>query len=151
MPCKGHCSQPVGQKASCGKHLNPWYDFDKSTAKGLYNCRHDDGCACTTEDKCRFYQGYMEGSSYSGFMVQDSVLFGQGWHVGHDSFMFSFGCVSKETNLFYDQAADGILGMGMGKGMSVKNQKPIFWAMYDAEIVNRVMFNLCLGTNGGYF
>jgi hypothetical protein len=41
--------------------------------------------------------------------------------------------------------------MGMGKSMSVKNQKPIFWAMYDAEIVNRVMFNLCLGTNGGYF
>ena len=23
--------------------------------------------------------------------------------------------------------------------------------MYDAEIVNRVMFNLCLGKNGGYF
>lgn len=23
--------------------------------------------------------------------------------------------------------------------------------MYDANIVNRVMFNMCLGTNGGYF
>jgi hypothetical protein len=32
--------------------------------------------------------------------------------------MFPFGCVKKETNLFYNQAADGILGMGMGKGIS---------------------------------
>ena len=44
MPCKNHCSEPVGQKASCGKHINPWYDLDVSTAKGTYKCDFDDGC-----------------------------------------------------------------------------------------------------------
>lgn len=56
----------------------------------------------------------MEGSSYSGFMVNDMVYFGDNYHENHDAFMFTFGCVSKETNLFYKQKADGILGMGQG-------------------------------------
>jgi hypothetical protein len=61
---------------------------------------------------------YLEGSSYEGFFVEDQVYFGDDYHPGHDAFMFPFGCVKKETNLFYNQAADGILGMGMGKGIS---------------------------------
>jgi hypothetical protein len=101
LPCKGYC-ESSGSRPSCGKHINPWYDFDASTAKSTYHCGIDAGCQCVNGKKCRFYQGYMEGSSYSGFMVQDQVYFGDSWHDGHDAFMFSFGCVSKETNLFYD-------------------------------------------------
>lgn len=63
----------------------------------------------------------MEGSSYEGFMVMDKVYFGDDYDPEQDGFDFSFGCVSKETKLFYDQAADGILGLGMGKSMSVAN------------------------------
>ena len=61
----------------------------------------------------------MEGSSYSGFMVSDQVYFGDNYHQGHDAFQFVFGCVSKETILFYDQKADGILGMGMAKNVAL--------------------------------
>ena len=44
----------------------------------------------------------MEGSSYEGFMVRDKVFFGDQYQLGDDGFDFSFGCVSKETKLFYD-------------------------------------------------
>jgi len=43
--------------------------------------------------------------------------------------MFSFGCVSSETKLFYSQEADGILGLGMSEGLGVDVQEPIYQAM----------------------
>ena len=79
----------------------------------------------------------MEGSSYEGFMVKDSMYLGDWYHEELDKFKFSFGCVSKETNLFYGQAADGILGLGMGKSQSVDDQKPIYKAMFDAGIISQ--------------
>jgi hypothetical protein len=78
----------------------------------------------------------MEGSSYEGFMVKDQVYLGNSFHEPFDAFKFSFGCVSKETNLFYDQAADGILGLGMGHGLSTDDQKPIYKAMIEAGIIS---------------
>lgn len=35
--------------------------------------------------------------------------------------------------------------------MSVVGEVPIYQAMFDAGIVNQLMFNICLGRNGGYF
>lgn len=117
----------------------------------IYNCEKEKSCTCVDGHKCRFYQGYMEGSSYSGFMVNDEVYFGDNFHEHHDAFMFTFGCVSKETNLFFKQKADGILGMGQGSQMQIKQQKPIWDAMMDDEIISKRMFSLCLGKNGGIF
>lgn len=101
VPCNNYCTTSYLQKSSCGKHLNPYYDFDQSTEGYIYNCKSDQGCRCSDGSKCRFYQGYMEGSSYEGFMVKDQMYLGEGYHEGLDAFKFSFGCVSKETNLFY--------------------------------------------------
>lgn len=40
MPCKNYCN-------ACGtNHLNPFYDFDGSRSKYLYNCKSDRGCTC---------------------------------------------------------------------------------------------------------
>jgi hypothetical protein len=64
----------------------------------------------------------MEGSSYSGYLVSDQIYFGNEWHFGHSAISFTFACVEKETNYFYSQAADGILGMGM-------DASPIYEAM----------------------
>ena len=66
----------------------------------------------------------MEGSSYSGYLVQDKIYFGDEWHHGHDGIDFTFACVENETNHFYSQDADGILGMGM-------EHSPIYDAMKD--------------------
>ena len=100
VPCKNYC-QARGYH-SCGKHINEWYNFDESTSGHIYNCKKDSGCKCLANDRCKFYQGYLEGSAYDGFMVEDQVYFGDDYHNGLDAFMFSFGCVSKETNMFYD-------------------------------------------------
>jgi len=62
-------------------------------------------------------------------MVEDSLYFGDDYHEGLDDFMFSFGCVSSETKLFYSQEADGILGLGMSEGLGVDVQEPIYQAM----------------------
>ena len=53
----------------------------------------------------------MEGSSYTGFMVRDLLYFGTEAD-DEDGVDFVFGCVNKETKLFYTQEADGILGLG---------------------------------------
>ena len=72
----------------------------------------------------------MEGSSYTGFVVNDYVYFGDNYSAWKDGFKFVFGCIYKETNLFYTQKADGILGMGKGKGTFIKDEIPIWLAMY---------------------
>ena len=61
----------------------------------------------------------MEGSSYTGFVVEDQVLFGDNYKENNDKFKFVFGCIYRETNLFYTQNADGILGMGKGNKINV--------------------------------
>ena len=101
VPCENYCSSSYAGKNSCGSHINESYKFDQSSSGHIYNCQTDRGCSCTDGHKCKFYQGYMEGSSYSGFMVKDKVYFGD-QHAREDGFDFSFGCVSKETKLFYD-------------------------------------------------
>jgi hypothetical protein len=59
-------------------------------------------------------------------MVRDKFYFGDDYHTDWDAFNFTFGCVSKETRLFYDQKADGILGMGTATDMSVLGEVPIY-------------------------
>lgn len=115
------------------------YDLDKSTSKHIFDCKKEakERCECSSDGnhRCHFYQGYMEGSSYTGFMVQDQVYFGDQYKVGYDAFNFVFGCIYKETNLFYTQKADGILGMGKGSGIYIKDQVPIYKSMFDQKLI----------------
>ena len=101
MPCKEICTQ-------CGNHLNGLYEINKSTKHSFLDCsyRH---CQCVSGNKCRFYQGYAEGSTYDGYVAEDQVIFGKG--KKKSPFMFRFGCVKKETKYFYTQKVDGILGL----------------------------------------
>lgn len=48
--------------------------------------------------------------------MKDNFHFGERYHPGEDAFNFAFGCIEEETNLFFDQAADGILGMARQSG-----------------------------------
>ena len=67
-------------------------------------------------------------------MVADQLYFGDSYSFGQDAITFTFGCVSKETNLFYDQLVDGILGMGMKHKIAVDKQLPIYDAMISQNI-----------------
>jgi len=44
---------------------------------------------------------YGEGSEYDGFLVQDKIFFGEDYHPEEDGFNFTFGCITKETKLFF--------------------------------------------------
>lgn len=96
--------------------MNKYFDVDASESVYVYDCKKDQGCQCDENHKCSFGISYLEGSSYQGFMVKDTVYFGDHFHKDNDGFEFTFGCVKKETKLFYEQKADGILGMGMSHG-----------------------------------
>ena len=153
MPCANYCSARSGsQQSSCGKHLNPWYDFDDSAFGFTFNCQEENQqyCQCTADSKCKFRQSYMEGSSYNGFMVEDKLYFGEE-APDEDGIEFVFGCVSKETKLFFTQDADGILGLGKVQHHGVEGQKTIYEHMHEQGIIESRTFSLCLGITGGYF
>ena len=95
IPCAEYCT-----KATCGKHLNKLFKSSLSTTHKLYDCRETQ-CKCTDNSRCRFYQGYAEGSYYDGYVVSDSLGFGENYHEGHDGFTYTFGCVKRETHFFF--------------------------------------------------
>ena len=105
FPCKELCV-PHG----CGKHNSGLYEVYKSTAHSFLTCDHSH-CQCADNNRCRFYQGYAEGSYYEGYVVSDQIYFGNNYHFGQDALTYSFGCVKKETHYFYTQKVDGILGL----------------------------------------
>lgn len=147
IPCAEYCSA-----ATCGTHINGLFESELSTAHALLSCKTSD-CKCISngDSRCKFYQGYAEGSYYDGYIVKDQIYFGEDYHFGFDSIMYTFGCVKKETNYFYTQEADGILGMSPGKGGSNPNMfEPIYDVLYERELIAERTFTLCLGKNGGY-
>ncbi|CDW82204.1 aspartic protease pm5 [Stylonychia lemnae] len=143
FPCENHC-----KPKSCGNHINKYFKVDDSQTKYVYQCTKD--CeTCFDGDKCDFSQSYGEGSTYNGFLVRDNIYFGDNYHSNEDSFPFTFSCVYEETNLFFTQQADGILGMMKDVGHPL--MKPIFQAMHEKHLIEKQLFTLCLGKNGGYF
>jgi hypothetical protein len=51
------------------------------------------------------------------------------------------------------QDADGILGLSKTENSRTRENgfQPIYKAMYEAGLIEEMMFALCLGSNGGYF
>ena len=97
----------------------------------LYDCNKV-SCQCVEHSKCRFYQGYAEGSRYDGYVVRDQIYFGENYHYGRDAFEYTFGCAKLETNYFYTQDADGILGLSQEKPKTNQNRfEPIYDAMLE--------------------
>ena len=104
VPCKDYC-----KSGSCGSHINALYTPSLSTKFELYDCNKVE-CRCTDSNRCRFYQGYAEGSRYEGYVAKDELYFGENYSP-LEGFMYTFGCVHTETKYFYKQEADGILGL----------------------------------------
>ena len=142
FPCQNSCK-------TCGKHINEYFDLEKSSSEYIFNCKTDQ-CNCVENNLCDFSQSYGEGSSYQGYLVKDQVHFGETTHFSEDAFNYTFGCVTTETNLFFSQDADGILGLTKSNGAST-HMRPIFDVMKEKGIISSQTFTLCLGKNGGYF
>jgi hypothetical protein len=105
----------------------------------------------SADGKCPFEQGYSEGSTYTGSFAIDSFLFENELNQEQNhSHMHIFGCADVETNEFYRQQADGIIGIGVLTKDVFRNPPTII----DTEIVEgriaRESFALCFGRDGGF-
>lgn len=109
---------------SCRNHLYEIFDTRKSSTFELVNpnktyfnwkCNFAD-----REDKCNFRQSYTEGSEYTGFYGIDNFVFENELNNAGKNLKHVFGCAMKETNLFYSQEVDGIIGFGVaGQAKSI--------------------------------
>lgn len=137
---------------NCGDHTDkPFNASDSATlvhvtcaAKDWFNCR---SCELET-DTCAISQSYMEGSSWDATVVEDIVFLG-----GDSSFEnedarnrfgthFKFGCQHKETGLFIEQVADGIMGLS-------NTDNHLVAKLHQENKIPSKLFALCFGEDGG--
>lgn len=89
---------------------------------------------------CTYARHYAEGSSLTGRWVTDRVALAGGAFTP----AAAFGCNSRETGLFrQDAAADGVLGLGGGGSRS------LLAALVAAGALPSAVFSLCLADAGG--
>eukprot|EP00440_Ansanella_granifera_P050411 gb/GFBE01054635.1/.p1 GENE.gb/GFBE01054635.1/~~gb/GFBE01054635.1/.p1 ORF type:complete len:676 (+),score=110.54 gb/GFBE01054635.1/:1-2028(+) len=142
----GVCAYPCASCSHCGKHIDPAFDFGKSTSAKWLQCSNGrcPSGRCSS-GKCSYYQGYTEGSSISGFWFEDMV--GVGDMIQQNPQVIArMGCHSNENNLFYTQKANGIMGVGPG---GLANSAILDKIFKDHEHVTHKVFSICLAEWGG--
>lgn len=147
FPCEG-CTK-------CRKdHLYSLFDPAKSAsfqwidpAQTYFNWN----CARPTSDKhCDFEQGYSEGSVYSGQFGMDSFLFENELNETEPhNHQHIFGCAMIETNEFYRQQADGIIGIGVLTKDVYRNPPTILDTELFERRVSKESFAICVAHDGG--
>lgn len=110
FPCHG-CT-------NCRDHLYKIFDSTKSSSYDKVkpnNNYFDWTCSSPSEENtCKFVQSYTEGSEYSGVFAMDNFIFENELQKdSHKNLKHIFGCAMRETNLFYSQEVDGIIGFGV--------------------------------------
>ena len=151
FPCD-HC---VG--SNCGTHQDPRFHTPASTTFNF-----DMHCAVRSYynnfQVCQFTKSYAEGSSLYGFLADDFIRFKNSKTTNDPKLRrfnsqmtkdlklkAEFGCTTKETGLFRDQFADGIIGLdsvsSLIKSVEVENSTP--------DIPKTFSFGLCFHQNGG--
>ena len=103
-------------------------------------------CQCGKNNECNFKQEYDEGSSYFGMWVTDYFQFDKVSSLNGKTPRYTFGWVTHETNLFYTQEANGIMGLGIAKR---KDFKPIYYTLKEDGFIDSLIFSLWFSKNGG--
>ena len=128
-----------------GTHMFPSFDFKESSSSKVELCSQHN-CQWGPRNEWMFHSGYNEGSAYDGFYVNDYFQFDKNKDF-YRAPRFTFGCVTKETNLFLTQEANGIMGLGpVSRG---SNFKPVFYSYYEDGFIDKLQFSLLFGKNGG--
>lgn len=137
FPCTG-CTD-------CGRHMDSYFDFEKSNTSHVIGCDENIPCSSCKNSECGYSQSYAEGSSISGILVEDYIMFGDDY-LHSERVKFVFGCHTRETNLFRTQLADGIMGLAFEK-----NRIPtLVDVLYKEKDISTDVFALCFGLYDGY-
>ena len=132
IPCEG-CKD-------CGKHSGGQpVPHSHGTESGVFVLKKS---KTAVKIGTKFSQSYTEGSSLSGYYVEDTLCLGQDCNLSTEGIRFKFGCATRMTNLFRTQLADGIMGMA-NHGSTVLN------AMRGK--FHKDIYTLCLSPRNGYF
>lgn len=143
FPCKG-CLR-------CGTHTTPPFNFDNSsTFEFLNHSKPYSNWVCPdfTKYRCQFQQRYLEGSEYMGYYATDKFLIEDSTAAINDTHIF--GCALTESNDFFSQTVDGIIGFGMNKG-SVQNPPNFADQLFLSNTISTNTFAILLGENKGQF
>lgn len=131
----------------CGTHMDKYFDYKNSSTSKPVLCDAEKKCyGCSKSgDQCRYSVAYAEGSSISGILMQDFIIFGDDFEHSHKVFM-TFGCHRRETHLFRTQLADGIMGLGSANG----DRSTVVELMYKDHDVSALVFTICFAHDGGF-
>lgn len=140
FPCRG-CDH-------CGEHIEPAFDFNKSSTARWVDCHDNCKGTCGEGNWCAYTESYTEGSSLTGLWFEDYVQLGD-LSQANPPVRARMGCHRRENNLFYSQKVNGIMGLAptASKGM----QTILDDLFKDKAHVNSRIFSLCLSRWGGVF
>ena len=141
-------TSPCNKCESCENHLNKPYEIDDSNIIKCptKECNSVQSHICRN-NQCYFFTKYLEGSSLEGIFTMQEIYFEQinkNPNITSKSYKIPIGCTTKETNLFINQLADGILGLN-------NNNKSFISLLYNNNIISKNIFSICFGQDDGYF
>ncbi|XP_053991147.1 plasmepsin V-like isoform X2 [Hylaeus volcanicus] len=143
FPCS-FCTQ-------CGIHDLPSFKAWSSNSSYYISCTSPQcfqkDCSVTEPtEMCRYYQGYVEGSSIEGFYFSDIISFGM-MSQHSPSIRYDYiGCHTQETHLFKTQTANGIVGLSS----PTVPEQPYFIEKIIHRIPNsKKIFAMCGADQGG--
>lgn len=142
------------QCQQCGTHLDAYYDPLKSITKREVPCHSYCKVCVNSRKQCAYTIHYLEGSSLSGSYFEDfvSIRNEKGdtpepspYVVGLSTI---FGGITHETNLFFTQAASGILGLAYTA--SSQERAPLFQTWTNrSKYARDAVLSLCFSSEGG--
>lgn len=157
-------SSPCGSCSDCGKHKKNYYSHLNKTAYKPLKCSSKicnlvpaSGCSISKEEKkkknldqlaCSFYSKKSNGDGIKGNYISGIVYFEEDKSSTSNkkvyrSYALPIGCTTGEFGKFKSYIPDGIMGLNNNKGSFVSVLKQL-------KIVNKNIFSLCFGLEGGY-
>ena len=159
-------SSPCNTCKDCGKHKKNYYDSSNKKAYNPLKCSskvckivNASGCNAKKDKKkkedlekkkCSFYTKKSNGEGLEGHYLSNIVYFEEDKSNSNKknkkvyrSYALPLGCTTGEFGKFKSYKADGIMGLNNDKGSFIN-------ALYNLKIINRNIFSLCLGLEGGY-
>lgn len=139
IPCSPLCT-------SCGPHMNEFYklkNFSQILQCNHNYCESQTKKLCNARNQCSFRNLYAENSSIEGVYFEEYVNFATIGN-GTKGANVILGCTTNESNLFYSQSADGIMGLG--------NSNQSFSSVLAKKgIIPEDLFSICLSQSEGFF